>query len=234
LPGELGSPSSPLTFEDAMMSPQWRGVKHHIERMTHELQEAEKGEGGGENIGGDQLSLLNIDADTRKEMLVRQSKVIHKIVDQQIANSAQEADLLGGVDSWMVAASHKLVQGDEDDGSLFSSAPVRANAVVGQLLNQQTELGNKMKAVHSQQNLLIANLRQEKQAGDVALVRLAELEEELKNLNERCAKKEEMLREQTLKHDKAFHASRMQQVSSAAAATTAKSSSSTFLVLPFP
>ena len=43
-----------------------------------------------------------------------------------------------------------------------------------------------------------------------------QLEEEVKILADQCEKKDEKLREQTLKHDKAFHASRMQQVSTGA------------------
>ena len=188
------------------MSPQWRAVKKLIEKVNLGLESYDSPT--KDRIGDDELSFADIDTDTRKEMLKRQNKVMHGMLDKVVASEVQEAALLEGVDTWMVTAANKLEQ-DDDEGGLASAA-VRPNATVGQLLNHQTEKGAQLSKVQSKMSQMMTAMRKDKERGDAALARCEVLDKQLKTTSDSLAEAQSTLKDAQARHDSSLHASRMQ------------------------
>ena len=104
------------------------------------------------------LQVVNIDAETRKVMLDRQNRLLIGLVDEHAVHARQESTLLTNVDSWMGNAASKLEQ-DEDYDNAFTTPQVRANAMVGQLLNEQTARGEQLADVHTKMADMMAKLQ---------------------------------------------------------------------------
>ena len=148
--------ASSAAVPEELMSPQWRQIKRLLHKVHLGLEAADQPL--GECMGDDQLDYLDIDSDTRKEMLFRQNKLILGHIEEHVKTSQKETALLGNVDSWLVEAATKLEQDEEDEavGNAFSTgANARPNAVVGQLLNYQTEMGMQLTHVHAKMTAMM-------------------------------------------------------------------------------
>lgn len=92
-------------------------------------------------------------------MLDRQNRLLIGLVDEHAGHAKQGSNLLTNVDSWMGNAASKLEQDEENDNA-FTTPQVRANAVVGQLLNEQTARGEQLADVHTKMSQMMAILQE--------------------------------------------------------------------------
>ena len=202
---EVVTPSedtSQMSLEDAAMSPQWRAVKKLLDKVNLGLESYDAPR--GEKLGNDDLSYDDIDTDTRKAMLVRQNKVLIGLVDKHEQHSQEESGVLENLDSWMVSASRSLEQDDD-------TPVLRPNAVVGQLLNHQSERGSKLSSIQAKMSTMMSDMVKAKAAGDAAASRAEELEHSLRSVTDDLKKTQEMQKDQQSRHDSALHSSKMQQ-----------------------
>ena len=157
--------SSAIALPEELMSPQWRQIKRLLDKVHRQIESHDQP--AVERIGEDALNYVDIDTETRVEMLKKQNKVLTGLVDEVSKHSEQEAGILGTVDTWLYEATTKLEQDDDDDGvgNVFSAgAGARANATVGQLLNHHTEMGGQLRSVHKKMSSIVEQLKKDKEA----------------------------------------------------------------------
>ena len=148
---QIGSRKEEVTYDLEALTPHWKRVQKALQRMNNSVEESELVQ--GEEVGVDRMEFSEIDIELRKEMLSRQGRTLHRLVDEHAVHARDATANLDKVDSWMMQAVNKLEQ-DDDADPFAGSANVRPNATVGQLLNHQTEMGAQLGKVHDKMSAM--------------------------------------------------------------------------------